>query len=192
MSATSASLDVHPLDGDRWADLEALFGPQGAFMGCWCAYWRVRHKDFEATHAANHKAVLHDRACSGSPPGLLGYLDGEPVAWVSVEPRDRFEAFEYARVYTAVDDVPVWTVTCFFVREDVRGRGLTTQLLRAVTDHVRAHGGRAVEGYPEDPAHVSNSETPGYMGLVPAFEGAGFEEIAHLSNGRPVYRATLD
>lgn len=189
---TDEDLTVSPLTEDRWPDLEALFGPPGAFMGCWCAYWRLRHKDFGETTADDHRELLYNRACSRSPPGLLGYLDGEPVAWVSVEPRERFAAFEHARVYTAVDDTPVWTVTCFFLRDDVRGTGLTTRLLRAVKDHVRANGGTAVEGYPEDPDDLAESGTPGFMGLVPAFEHAGFAEIARLSNGRPVYRAILE
>lgn len=191
MTADETALNVHPLTEDRWVDLEALFGPQGAFMGCWCAYWRLRHKDFRESSVAEHRAVLHDRACTGPPPGLLAYRDDEPVAWVSVERRERFAAFEHARVYTAIDDVPVWTVTCFFLREDVRGTGLTTRLLRAVKDHVRDRGGTAVEGYPEESVDLGADGTPGYMGLVPAFVGAEFEEVGQLSNGRPVYRATL-
>lgn len=192
MYLDAADVEVHPLTEARWPDLEALFGPQGAFMGCWCAYWRLRHTDFGETAAAEHRTVLHDRACSDRPPGLLAYRDGEPVAWVSVEPRERFEAFAHARVYRAVDDVPVWTVTCFYLREDVRGEGLTTHLLEAVTAHVRERGGTAVEGYPEDPDDLASGGTPGYMGLSPAFEGAGFERLGELSNGRGVYRATLD
>ena len=187
----AAELTVRPLTAERWPDLEALFGPQGAFMGCWCAYWRLRHADFGETTAAEHKALLCDRARSDRPPGLLGYRDDEPVAWVSVEPRERFVAFEHARVYTAVDDTPVWTVTCFYLDEAVRGQGLTAALLEAVKAHVAAHGGVAVEGYPEADADLSATGTPDYMGLVGAFERAGFEEIARLSNGRPVYRATL-
>ena len=187
----AADLTIEPLTEDRWPDLEALFGPQGAFMGCWCAYWRLRHKDFGETSAAEHKAVLHERACSDLPPGLLGYRDGEAVAWVSVEPRERFEALQHARVYRPVDDVPVWTVTCFFLDEAVRGEGLTAALLEGVKAHVAANGGTAVEGYPEDDVDLAATGTPGYMGLVGAFERAGFEEVDRLSNGRPVYRATV-
>lgn len=186
-----SGFEIHPATPDRWADLESLFGPGGAFGGCWCAYWRLRHSEFRDTSASEHRDCLRDRVESGNPPGLLAYRDGEPVAWVSVEPRDRFSAFEYARVYKPVDDTPVWTVTCFYLHEDVRGKGLTTHLLEAVKAHVATSGGQAVEGYPEDPDELSDSGTPGYMGLVPAFEHAGFSEIARLSNGRPVYRAEV-
>ena len=184
--------EIRPVMAENWTDLKTLFGPHGAFMGCWCAYWRLRHVDFEATSAAEHKAVIRDRVHGDLPPGLLAYRDDEPVAWVSVEPRERFEAFAHARVYRPVDETPVWTVTCFYVAEDARGEGLMAPLLVAVTAHVRERGGVAVEGYPEYPACVADSGTPGYMGLVPAFEAAGFEQIATLSNDRPVYRATLE
>lgn len=183
--------EVHPVTSDRWSDLETLFGPQGAFMGCWCAYWRLRHTDFQSSSSVEHKALLKERVESEHPPGLIAYTAGEPVAWVSVEPRDRFAAFEHARVYQPVDDTPVWVVSCFYLREDVRGTGLTTQLLDAVKEHVNRSGGQAVEGYPEDPTDLADSGTPGFMGLAPAFDHAGFEEIARLSNGRPVYRADL-
>jgi len=183
--------EVYPVTSDRWSDLETLFGPQGAFMGCWCAYWRLRHTDFQSSSSVEHKALLKERVESEHPPGLIAYTAGEPVAWVSVEPRDRFAAFEHARVYQPVDDTPVWVVSCFYLREDVRGTGLTTQLLDAVKEHVNRSGGQAVEGYPEDPTDLADSGTPGFMGLAPAFDHAGFEEIARLSNGRPVYRADL-
>lgn len=184
--------EVHPVTSDRWDDLEQLFGPAGAFKGCWCAFWRLRQKDFQATSAAEHKHVLHERVAACDPsPGLLAYQNGEPVAWVSVEPRSHFEALEYTTVYKPVDDTPVWTVSCFYLDESVRGQGLTSHLLEAVKVHVRANDGLAVEGYPEPPTTLESSGTPGYRGLIPAFERAGFEEIARLSNDRPVYRADL-
>jgi GNAT superfamily N-acetyltransferase len=185
------AFEVHPVTADRWSDLETLFGPQGAFMGCWCAYWRLRHKDFQKMTGTEHKALLKGRVDSEHPPGLLAYTDDEPVAWVSVEPRENFAAFEYARVYKPVDDTPAWIVSCFYLCEDVRGTGLTTELLTAVKAHVKRSGGQAVEGYPEDPNDLADSGTPGFMGLAPAFASAGFEEIGRLSNGRPVYRADL-
>ena len=187
-----SGFEITAVTDDRWDDLERLFGPEGAFKGCWCAFWRLRHKDFQAADSAERKRLLQDsvEACD-PPPGLLAYHDDEPVAWVSVEPRSRFAAFEHARVYTAVDDEPVWTISCFYLDEAVRGQGLTTDLLEAVKVHVRRHCGDAVEGYPEDPEDLGGSDTPGYMGLIPAFERAGFAEIAELSNGRPVFRADL-
>lgn len=186
-------LSIHPVTPARWNDLEVLFGPEGAYKGCWCAFWRLRQKDFQAADDADRRAHLKSRvdACD-PPPGLLVYRGDEPVGWVSVEPREHFEAYQYSPVYTAIDDVPVWHVSCFFMRDDHRGAGLMTPLLEAVKAHVAANGGVAVEGYPEDPSEDSSSSTPGYQGYIPAFERAGFEEVARLSNDRPVFRVSLE
>ena len=39
MSTPSLNLDLifHPVTPDRWPDLERLFGPHGAYSGCWSA-----------------------------------------------------------------------------------------------------------------------------------------------------------
>ena len=184
LSAPSG-FEIYTVTDDRWDDLERLFGPDGAFNGCWCAFWRLRHKDFQAADSADRKPLLQDRveACD-HPPGVLAYRDGEPVAWVSVEPRSRIAAFEYARVYTSVDDEPLSIISCFYLDDAVRGRGLTSDLLEAVKVHVQRNGGDAVEGYPEAPEDLGGSDTPGYMGLTPAFERAGFVDIAELADGR--------
>ena len=39
MSTLGLDLDLtfHPVTPDRWPDLERLFGPRGAYSGCWSA-----------------------------------------------------------------------------------------------------------------------------------------------------------
>ena len=44
--ATMGQIEIHPLTPDRWADFEKLFGPRGAYAGCWCMWPRMRSKDF--------------------------------------------------------------------------------------------------------------------------------------------------
>ncbi len=39
-TARPARVRVVPLTADRWPDLVALFGPKGAYGGCWCMYFR--------------------------------------------------------------------------------------------------------------------------------------------------------
>ncbi len=41
METTTTRFEIHPLTPDRWDDLETLFGPRGAYVGCWCMFWRV-------------------------------------------------------------------------------------------------------------------------------------------------------
>ena len=37
-----SDLEVYPLTPERWADLEELFGENGACGGCWCMWWRLK------------------------------------------------------------------------------------------------------------------------------------------------------
>ena len=33
-------IEYEPLTPETWGDLETLFGPRGAYSGCWCMWWR--------------------------------------------------------------------------------------------------------------------------------------------------------
>ena len=79
--------EVLPLTPERWPDLELLFGPQGACYGCWCTYFRLAPPDREAMDGAAKRAFMQARVAAGPPPGVVGYLAGEPVGWVQVGPR---------------------------------------------------------------------------------------------------------
>src|SRR5439155_14829881 len=82
-------VNIYPLAPDRWGDFEKLFGPGGAYAGCWCMWPRRRSKDWSASRAAGRKAAMRAIVQSDEPPGLLAYMDGEPVGWVSVDRRER-------------------------------------------------------------------------------------------------------
>jgi hypothetical protein len=38
--AETTKVEVLPATAERWPDLEALFGKNGACAGCWCMWWR--------------------------------------------------------------------------------------------------------------------------------------------------------
>jgi GNAT superfamily N-acetyltransferase len=81
----------------------------------------------------------------------------------------------------AWDDPDVWAVSCFVVRKEHRGAGLTQHLLGAAVDFARDHGARVLEAYPIDPqAGRKRSPNDLYHGVVSVFERAGFREV-----GRP-------
>ena len=40
-------MEFHPLTPARWPDFEKLFGPSGAYAGCWCMWWRTSRSQFE-------------------------------------------------------------------------------------------------------------------------------------------------
>ena len=86
----TTKVEVHPVDAGRWPDLVALFGPSGAYSGCWCMWFRVPGAEFSRNGNAGNKRALHRITAADEPVGLLGYVDGSPAGWASVAPRTAY------------------------------------------------------------------------------------------------------
>ncbi len=183
-------ITFEPLTVARWPDFEQLFGDKGACGGCWCMWWRLKRAEFEAQKGAQNKAAMKRLVRGGHTPGLLAYRDDHPVGWCAVEPREQYPRLDRSPALRRIDEQPVWSVGCFFIAADERGRGLSLRLLRASVDHVRREGGRIVEGYPVD----ADKEMPGpwvWTGLASTFVRAGFKEVARKKPTRPIMRRNL-
>jgi GNAT superfamily N-acetyltransferase len=187
------SLRFSPAVYDNWADLEKLFGPHGAYSGCWCMWWRLSRAEFGRQTGMQRKAGLRALVDSGQPPGILAYLENEPIAWVSIAPRETFPSLERSRTLRRVDDQPVWSIVCFFVAKPYRGRGVMAELLRGAVTYAAQQGARIVEAYPVDPSgRVVPAGTEGFMGLISAFRRAGFVEVARPSQRQAVMRYIVE
>ena len=182
------SLEFHPLTRIRLKDLEELFGPRGACEGCWCMWWRMPRAEFMKNRGKRNKEALRNVIDSGRIPGILAYIQGKPVGWCAVSPREDYPALERSRVCKRVDDKPVWSVVCFFVAKEFRHRRIMVKLLQAVIDYVGKEGGRIVEGYPKEVEKKETSDTFVYTGVASAFRRAGFEEVTRRSGNRPIMR----
>jgi len=76
------SLKFQPATTSLWPDLEALFGERGACGGCWCMFWRLPRKQWEAQRGPGNKAALRKIVnASRAAPGILAYVGNEPVGW---------------------------------------------------------------------------------------------------------------
>jgi GNAT superfamily N-acetyltransferase len=124
------------------------------------------------------------RIQAGVPVGLLAYAGGEAVGWVSVAPRDTFRSL---RGPAAAPGESIWSISCFFVPRQRRGEGLIRALIAGAVAHARDRGATVVEAYPVDP------ESPSYrfMGFVPVFAAAGFEDLGRKGKRRHVMRLAL-
>ncbi|MFA5873088.1 MAG: GNAT family N-acetyltransferase, partial [Anaerolineales bacterium] len=88
-----------------------------------------------------------------------------------------------------LDELPVWSVTCFFVAKKYRSQRLTVALLKAALDHVAKQGGKVAEGYPVEPRGAGKMPPVFvYTGLASAFKQAGFTEAGRRSETRPIMR----
>jgi GNAT superfamily N-acetyltransferase len=186
--AGALQLSTHPLTEERWSDLEQLFGRNGACGGCWCMWWVVPRKQFDAQKGDANKAALRGRVASGEVPGLIGYLDGAPVAWCAVQPRTCYPVLERSRSLGRVDAAPVWSIVCLFIARPFRRRGLGVQMIGQAVAHARRGGAPIVEAYPVVPKAGRMPDAFAWTGVVAAYEQAGFVEVAAPSATRRIMR----
>ena len=131
------------------------------------------------------------------PPGVVGYLDGEPAGWCAVAPRPGYTRLTRSPLLRDLADPPlgdpaVWSVTCFVVRRPARRRGLSSVLLAGAVDLAREGGATLVEGYPVDPAvRRPAGAAELFHGVLSVFLAAGFAEVARPQPARPVVRLAL-
>jgi GNAT superfamily N-acetyltransferase len=185
----AATIEVRPADEDRWADLAALFGPSGAYSGCWCMWWLIPSGEFSRNGNAGNRAALRARIADGTPVGLLGYADGAPVGWCALAPRSAYGRLLRSPALRPADPAEraassVWSVPCFFVARGHRRAGVAEALLGAAVAHAAAAGATAIEGYPVDAAGRAAAEL--YTGTVGMFTRAGFTVVRRPANGRRV------
>ena len=185
-------LEFHPLNLERWRDLERLFGERGACAGCWCMFWRLKRSEFDKKKGEANRKALRKIVAASQEPGILAYAGGEPVGWCALAPRESYPVLENSRILKRIDDEPVWSIPCFFVAKPFRRKGLTVQLLKAAIAYARTRGAKIVEGYPVQPKKTSVPDIFVYTGLASAVRKAGFVEVARRSPTRPIMRAALD
>jgi GNAT superfamily N-acetyltransferase len=180
---------ARPLTPDLWPQLEELFGKVGACNGCWCMYWRIGSDYTKRPRDANRKAF---RAIvrKGPPPGILLFADGLAVGWAQVTPRAGLDRLGRGRFTQPVDDTPVWTITCFFVRKGWRGKGVMTALLAEAIKFAKKQKAPILEAYPLI-AEGKRSNAMMYTGVASSFEKAGFTTVALPAAHRPTMRLSL-
>ena len=181
------NLIIRPLTPDLWPALENLFGDKGAVGGCWCMYWRIGSQYRRRPGEAN-KEDFHQVVKNGPPPGLLALNGDLPVGWCQLTPRDALPWLDQTWRLKRVDDVPVWSLSCLYVRKGYRKRGVTAALIKAALQAARHAGAPALEAYPLD-AILSPSSTG--TGFVSTFERLGFKTIARHVAPRPIMRHDL-
>ena len=190
-----ASLEIHPLDKQRWKDLETLFNGRGGSQvrGCWCMYYRRSgraEKPADMTYAQFNKCALKALVDKGVTPGLIGYRDGKPIAWVSLGPREDYAKLARSSLMKPVDDKAVWSVVCFYTAKEARGEHLAEVMLKGAVDYARSRGVRLVEAYPVDKQQRDRDDSM-WFGAKSMYDRAGFVEVARRKPTRAVVRKTL-
>jgi GNAT superfamily N-acetyltransferase len=176
LSINSIEPEVLPATAEHWDDIRSLFESHGE-LGCWCQYWRQSSSDYRRGGPGSGQVNLKNQVLQGPPPGMVAYLDGEPVGWLGFWPRQRLERLVRSRTIPQLDDVTVWSIVCFMIRPGYRRKGVARALLNGAVEYARNAGVPALEAYPVDPEGKRVDVTFGYVGFTGMFEAAGFQRV---------------
>ena len=169
--------DTRPVTPDRVDDFVAVVNPNRRASHCWCLSHRLVAREIDELGNGSREAAFRALCGRADPPGVIGYDDGEPVAWCSIEPRSANTRLTRSRLIRPVDDLAVWSIVCVVVRGGHRRRGYTTPLIEGAVDHAAARGAPAVESYPVDPGSGRIDLTMAFVGTRAMFEKAGFAVV---------------
>src|SRR5436190_15269952 len=115
-TATTPNIKTQPLTADRWRDFSELFNTSATTRHCWCTWPRTPSDYRTQTDAANRRSFKKVVDTAPAPPGVLAYVDGVVAGWCAVAPRHDYGRLTRSRATAPLDEQPVWSVVCFFIR----------------------------------------------------------------------------
>ncbi len=188
-------ITYHELEPDRWHDLVALFGKNGAADGCWCMWWRRPRagKLWEEKRGRPNRDAMRRLVKNRKASGILAYDGATPVGWTAFGPRADFPRVDRTKAFQRDDTEGVWCINCFFIARAYRSQGVARGLVAAAVDAMRALGVQCIEAYPVTTTHAGKRvQSPfAYTGPIAIFEELGFQEVQRLAPTRPLVRLEL-
>lgn len=154
-------------------------------------WWRLSSSEFDRRHGAGRRRAMKGLVDRGRVPGLLAYVDGKPVGWVSVAPREEFGRIGRSRQLRPVDDQPVWSIVCFYIDRKSRAQGVASALLKGAVRYAGEQGAEMVEAYPVDAKGKNIPAADLYTGTVEMFRAAGFRVAANREGRRVIMRSPV-
>ncbi|MDQ0725074.1 GNAT family N-acetyltransferase [Microbacterium sp. W4I20] len=170
------SIEVRP--ATEFDDVATLVGPKKPTSNvCFCLSYRIGNKENLSLKGPDRAAKVRELCHQDPPPGVIAYLDGEPVGWAAVHPRSE-TSFARNRLIPRVDDLDVWSLWCVRVRPGFRKQGISHALIEGAVAYAKKRGAPAIEGYPVDNKGEKVNLTMAYVGTRRLFEDAGFTKAA--------------
>jgi GNAT superfamily N-acetyltransferase len=187
------SLTTREVGPESWPQVEALFGNNGACGGCWCQAWRIEKGErWLEVKGATAKKRLRRGILAGATHAILAFDGRIPVGWCVFGPRDSFPRLNRARSLTCDDSSRVWSLPCFFVARDHRGKGVATSMLTHALRAMKKRGAGIAEAYPSKPGRDGRYIAAfSWTGTMSLFEKAGFVVVGNPEGGKRRVRKEL-
>ena len=195
-SSSMPSLTTTLAGPRQWRDVQHALTGGGDGRSCQCCWPIMTSAQWQGSSVGERKRLLHQEIRSGPAPGIVCYANGEAVGWVRVGPRPSQHRLANMRVVKqgsreSADDASVWAITCFSVRREARGMGVTKVLLGAAIDYASTSGARVLEAYPFDNRGTRIPSNELFVGALTTFLHAGFNIVSHPTAKRAVVALKL-
>jgi GNAT superfamily N-acetyltransferase len=188
----AATLTVRPLTLETWdafADLAERHN--GVWGGCWCTWFHTFHAEKEFSYDAN-RALKERLVREGRAHAALVFDGDVAVGWCQFGSPDELKNIKHRKEYeAALDSLPDYRLTCFFVDKRYRRRGVSALALQGALDLIAKAGGGVVEAYPQDTGGKKITASFLYSVTRSLFEQAGFSYVRPKGKNHTVMRTTI-
>ena len=183
-----SQIKSEPLTKNNWHLFEELMGEKGGCGGCWCMLFRVPYKQFLSNKYEGNKDMMREIVLGNGPTGLIAMYQKKAVGWVAFAPREDYIKIENARTLKRIDDKPVWSITCFFIKKEFRRIGVSSMMVRAVIDYANKNNIETLEAYPVIPYADKTPPPFLWVGILSAFISNGFKVVQQNGKSKMIVR----
>lgn len=191
MKQQRIELQFDSLTSSNWQQFETLMGEKGGCGHCWCMFFRLPYKNFQENKPDGNKEMMKELVNKSQPQGLIASLNKQPVGWIALAPREDYMKLENSRVFKRIDDKPVWSITCFFIKKEFRRMGLSQQLIKGAVDFAKKKRIKTLEAYPAIPYNEKVPHAFLWVGVLSSFVKNGFKIVQQHSKSRAMVRIDL-
>ena len=189
---TIEQLSLEPLTMNNWKQFEELMGEKGGCGNCWCMLFRLPYKEFQANKPDGNKKLMQEIVCKSGHTGLIALYKKDPIGWIAFAPREEYQKIEKSRTLKRIDDKPVWSITCFFIRKEFRRMGVSQMMIKKVIEFARTQHIHTLEAYPAVPYDGKVPPPFLWVGVLSAFLKNGFKIVRQSSKSRAMVRREIN
>jgi ribosomal protein S18 acetylase RimI-like enzyme len=148
--------------------------------GCYCQFYLNTPEQSDSSNKESNRATACSRVETGAMDGYLAYEGDKVVGWCAAG-----SSLMYPGLPGAEETIA--RILCFNVDPDVRGQGISGQMLDLILEDLQARGFEAAEAGPNKDSYSNKS----YRGSIDMFVRRGFEPVVELEDGFVLVRKHL-
>ena len=151
-------------------------------------FWRLTSKEYELNKGESNRIKIHDLVQGKKKLGIIAFKNDMPIGWCSISPRNTLTRLENSHLLKRIDDVPVWSITCLFVKKEFRRKNISSILASEAAKFAFKNGALVVEAYPIIPKKKKVPEIFAFTGFASAYKKAKFKIVRKPNENRLIMR----